>query len=81
MSARRRSCQVQVNEGKQESRVQHFSFDLKELFAASSVWMVEIFSPIISRELSSCDEVEGPFSAECCFELLPSSDSRKASLP
>lgn len=52
----------------------------EELFAGSSVWMVEIFSPIISSELWPCEELAGPFSAECCFELLPSSDSMKASL-
>lgn len=42
--------------------------------------MQEIFSPIISSELSPCEELEGPFTAECGSELLPSSDSRKASL-
>lgn len=52
----------------------------EELFAGSSVWMVEIFSPTISSELWPCKELAGAFSAECCFELFPSSDSMKASL-
>lgn len=42
--------------------------------------MVEIFSPIIPRELSLCDEHEAPLSAECCSELLSSSAFTKASL-
>lgn len=52
----------------------------EELFAGSSVWTVEIFSPIISSELSPCELLAGPWSAWCCFELLPSAGSRKASL-
>lgn len=50
-----------------------------ELLAGSSVWMVEIFSPIPSSERSPCSELEAPFSAEACSEEFPSSGFRKAS--
>lgn len=71
---------VRFNSSRAQCELLSAHLTWEELFAGSSVWIVEIFSPMISRELSPCNEVEGPFSAECCLELLPSSDSRKASL-